>query len=97
MYGAVVLGQLLKIQDLIKEAFVNPDLVYRVTLRCPDDSIWVRQEIFMGNYQEFLAKFGSRSENPLRPFIQNERTYIYYISFFKLGYWRETTDPRPRE
>lgn len=70
---------------------------YKVVLRCTSDSIWQREEIFEGTYEEFLAKFGTRKQNPLKPFIRNEKIYVYYIQFFNRGFWHDTPDPRPKK
>ncbi len=68
--------------------------LYRVTVRCDTDSIWVREEVFVGNLTEFKERFGSKKINPLTPFRRNGKIYTYYITEFQDGFWHHANDPR---
>jgi len=68
--------------------------LYKVTIRCDSDSIWVREEIFVGSLTEFVERFGLRKVNPLTPFRRNGKIYSYHITEFQDGFWHSSSDPR---
>jgi hypothetical protein len=67
---------------------------YRVTCRSDSDSIWVREEIFIGSLTELINRFGSKKHNPLQPFKRDGKTYVYYFTQFQDGFWHSCKDPR---
>ena len=73
---------------------MNNQTLYRVVLRSDTDSVWVQEEIFVGNLIEFINKFGSIKVNPLTPFKRNGKIYRYYITEFQDGFWHHSKDPR---
>jgi len=67
---------------------------FRVTIRSDQDSIWVREEIFVGTLTEFRERFGSKRLNPLTPFKRHNRVYTYHITRYIDGHWHSCSDPR---
>jgi len=70
--------------------------VYRIVVRSDQDSIWVREEIFTGTLSEMVSRFGSKTDNPLNPYIRNEKIYRYYFTKYNNGHWHGCNDPRSR-
>jgi hypothetical protein len=69
-------------------------ILYKVTCRSESDSIWVREEVFFGTLSEFIDKFGSKKQNPLKPFRRRGKLYVFYFSEFQDGFWHVCRDPR---
>jgi hypothetical protein len=75
---------------------ISPDIgKYRVVVKSADDSVWVRQVVFEGSYQELLAKFGTKKQNALKPFVVRGKKYTYFFTLCLDYWWHSVDDPRP--
>ena len=75
---------------------ISPDVGrYRLIVKSAEDSLWVREVVFEGTYQELLAKFGTKKQNALKPFARRGKKYKYFFSRCIDYWWHSIEDPRP--
>ena len=73
----------------------QPGDIYRVTTKSLQESLWVREIVFEGTYKELVAKYGTKSQNPLKDFVKHGKKYSYFFSVCRRYYWHGIEDPRP--